>query len=121
MHDDRAHLTDTQLREPMRSVMAACRIPGNAKVTVKTAIQNGHAIGVTVLVHFDKPPPSPKPKAPPKPKKGSRPKGRKKPPIDTEAQAEAKATAKIVTCVEKAVRGATWPESPRRDSLVTEF
>lgn len=123
VHDDRAHLTDTQLREPMRNVMAACRIPRNAKVTVKTAIQNGRAIGVTVLVRFDRPPPPPKPKTTAKPRKGAKPKGTKpkKPPPETEAQADAKASVKVVACVEKAVRGTTWPPSSRRDSLVTEF
>jgi len=100
--DDRVQLTDNQLRAPMNAVINACRLPRNAKVTVKTAVQAGRAIGVTVDVRFDRP-------------------KSKKPPTRAARKAEAKLSAKIVACVDKAVRAQTWPPSHRRDSFVTEF
>lgn len=102
VHDERVHLTDGQLTGPMRGVLNGCRIGSNAKVTVKTAVQNGRAIGVTVNVRFERP-------------KSSRPQSR------AAARYEAKAAAKIVACVDKAVRAVTWPPSRRRDSFTTEF
>ena len=81
--DDRQHLTDGQLMGPMRSgAYAGCKVPATAKVTIKTAVQLGRAIGVTVSVKF--------PKA-----KNAKPLSPKK------AQREAKAAAKIATCVTK--------------------
>ncbi|CAN5918155.1 hypothetical protein BH11MYX4_BH11MYX4_23650 [soil metagenome] len=102
VHDDRVQLTDGQLTGPMRAVLTGCRVPSNARVTVKTAVQAGRAIGVTVSVRFERP-------------KSSRP------PSRAAARAEAKATARIITCVDRAVRAVTWPPSRRRDSFTTEF
>lgn len=105
VHDDRAHLTDGQLMGPMRGVMSRCGrvVPSNARVTVKTAVQNGRAIGVTVLVRFER--------------SGSA----KRPPSRAALRKESKLSAKIVSCVDRAVRGAVWPPSSRRDSFTTEF
>jgi hypothetical protein len=100
--DGRAQLTDSQLRGPMNNVINACKVPRNAKVTVKTAVQDGRAIGVTVDVRLERP-------------------KSKKPPTRAALKAEAKLSAKIVACVDKAVRAQTWPPSHRRDSIVTEF
>ena len=105
VNDDRVHLTDAQLTGPMRSVLTSCRLAPTARLTIKTAVQNGRAIGVTVTVRFDKPKSSAKPR----------------PPSRAAARAEAKASAKIVACVDRAVRGVTWPPSGRRDSFTTEF
>jgi hypothetical protein len=102
LDDGRVQLTDNQLRAPMNAVINACRLPRNAKVTVKTAVQHGRAIGVTVEVRFDRP-------------------KSKKPPTRAARKAEAKLSAKIVACVDKAVRSQIWPPSHRRDSFVTEF
>jgi hypothetical protein len=102
--DDRVHLTDGQLHGPMRSVTYGCKVPANAHLTIKTAVQLGRAIGVTVTVTYKRP----KSYKPPKP--GSK-----------AAKAEAKRTAKLVACVDTAVRAIVWPPSPRRDSFTTEF
>ena len=103
VNDDHAHLTDGQLMGPMRGgAYNGCRVPGNAKVTIKTAVQLGRAIGVTVTVRFVKP-------------KGARPPSQKK------AQKEAKAAAKIAACVDHNVRDIVWPPSRRRDSFTTEL
>lgn len=112
--DDRVQLTDAQLRGPMNAVLASCRVPRNAKVTIKTAVQNGRAIGVTVDVRIDRTnAPPPKTKKPPT-KAALRA-------AQAATKAEAKTKAKIVSCFEHAVRSATWPPSRRRDSFVTEF
>ena len=105
VNDDRVHLTDAQLTGPMRSVLTGCRVASNARVTIRTAVQNGRAIGVTVTVRFDRPKSSAKPR----------------PPSRAAVRAEAKASAKIIACVDRAVRGVTWPPSGRRDSFTTEF
>jgi hypothetical protein len=102
VHDDRIHLTDAQLTGPMRGVLSGCRVASNARVTIKTAVQNGRAIGGTVSVRFERP-------------KSARP------PSWAAARAEAKMTKKITTCVDRAVRAVTWPPSSRRDSFTTEF
>ncbi len=102
IHDDRAQLTDGQLTGPMRGVLSGCRVPSNAKVTIKTAVQNGRAIGVTVTVAFERPP-------------------SKKPPSRYALKAEAKTAAKIVKCADRAVRAVSWPPSRRRDSFTTVF
>jgi hypothetical protein len=102
VNDERVQLSDGQLTGPMRGVLAGCRVPSNAKVTIKTAVQNGRAIGVTIGVVFD------------------HPKSMKRIPNAT-VRYEAKLSAKIVTCADKAVRNVTWPPSKRRDSFTTVF
>jgi uncharacterized protein (DUF2235 family) len=102
VHDDRVHLTDAQLTGPMRGVLSGCRVPSNARVTVKTAVQNGRAIGVTVTVRFEHP-------------KSSRS------PSWATARAEARMSKKIITCVDRAARAVVWPPSGRRDSFTTDF
>lgn len=102
VNDERMHLTDGQLTGPVRGVLTGCRVPSNARVTVKTAVQNGRAIGVTVHVKFEHP-------------KSARP------PSRAVARYEAKTSAKIITCVDRAVRAVVWPPSRRRDSFTTEF
>jgi hypothetical protein len=102
VNDDHVHLTDGQLSGPVRGAFNGCRVPSNGKVTVKTAVQYGRAIGVTVNVRFVRP-------------KSARPPSRAK------AQKEAKASAKIAACVDHNVRDIVWPPSRRRDSFTTEF
>jgi hypothetical protein len=102
VHDDRVHLTDAQLTGPMRGVLTGCRVPPSARVTIKTAVQNGRAIGVTVNVRFDRPKP-------------------KRPPSRAAVKAEAKVVAKLVACADRAVRAVVWPPSGRRDSFTTDF
>lgn len=104
VHDERVHLTDGQLTGPMRGVLNGCRVSSNAKVTIKTAVQNGRAIGVTVNVRLERP-------------KTTRP----QPQSWQAARAEAKLSAKIIKCVDHAVRLVVWPPSSRRDSFTTEF
>jgi hypothetical protein len=41
-------LTDAQLSAPMASVLPACKVPDNTKVTIKVAVRHGRAVGVTV-------------------------------------------------------------------------
>jgi hypothetical protein len=106
-NDTRAHLTDLQLTNPMREVPNKCRINRKTKVVIKVAVQNGRAIGVTVLVTFEKPPP---PKRRPT-----------RPPSAAAVKAEAKAKAKLTTCFDQAVRAINWPPNSRRDSFTTEF
>ncbi len=102
INDDRIHLTDVQLNAPMRGVVSGCRMPPNARVTIKTAVQAGRAIGVTVNVRFNH--------------------GRTRRPLPPAVlRAEAKVAAKVSTCIDRKVRALTWPPSPRRDSFVTEF
>jgi len=105
VHDERVHLTDGQLTGPMRGVLNGCRVSSNAKVTIKTAVQRGRAIGVTVNVRFERP-------------KSTKP---QPPQSRAAARAEAKLSAKIITCVDHAVRLVVWPPSNRRDSFTTEF
>lgn len=102
VNDDRTQLTDGQLTGPMRGVLSTCRVPSNGKVTIKTAVQNGRAIGVTITVVFEHP----------------RSVKRLSP---ATVRAEAKLSAKIVTCADRAVRAVTWPPSRRRDSFTTVF
>jgi hypothetical protein len=105
IHDEHLQLTDAQLTGPMRGALDRCAVPKNAHVTIKTAVQNGRAIGVTVEVVFDKP----------------KPKKRAPPPSRAALKAEAKTKERIVTCADKAVRTVTWPPSKRRDSFTTVF
>jgi hypothetical protein len=102
VNDERVHLTDAQLTGPIRGVLMGCRVPSNARVTIKTAVQNGRAIGVTVNVRFERPKSA-------------------KPPSRAAAKYEAKVVAKIVSCADRAVRAVVWPPSSRRDSFTTEF
>jgi hypothetical protein len=105
LSDDRAHLTDLQLSNPMRDVLSKCRVPRKASVTIQTAVKNGLAIGVTVNVAFEKA----------KPAKAARPQS------PVAAKAELKATSLIAECLDQAVRALEWPPSPRRDSFTTRF
>jgi hypothetical protein len=105
-NDDRLQLTDNQLNEPMRGVLSGCRVPPNARVTIKTAVQYGRATGVTVLVDL------PKPKAQ---KKGTKRVSK------AAAKATAKTIARITSCADHAVRALTWPSSRRRDAFTTTF
>lgn len=102
VNDGHAHLTDVQLTGPMRGALEGCKVPSNAKITIRTAVQNGRAIGVTVDVRFTRP-------------KNARP------PSGAAAKAETKAANKIGACVDKNVRVISWPPSRRRDSFTTEF
>ncbi len=104
VNDDRAHLTDAELTAPMKGVISGCRVPSNVRVTIKTAVREGRAIGVTVTVRIERPP--------------SR---SRRPPSKAQQKADAKLSAKITSCVDKAVREQTWPSSARRDSFTTEF
>lgn len=106
--DDRLHLTDNQLSGPMRGVLAKCKVPPNVKVTIKTAVQFGRAIGVTVIVDLPK---VAKAKAPKKPTKKSK----------DAAKAQAKLSQRITTCADHAVRALSWPPSRRRDAFTTTF
>lgn len=102
VHDDHVHLTDAQLTGPMRGAIAGCKVPPQAKVSIRTAVQNGRAIGITVEVRVARP------------KSG-------RPPPRAMTRTESKTRARIVACVEKNVRALTWPPSRRRDSFTTEF
>lgn len=102
-HDTRAHLTDQQLMNPMRDVPNKCRLPKRAKVSVKVAVQNGRAIGVTTNVAWERPP------------------GKTRPPTPSMVRAETKAATKITACVDQTVRALVWPPSTRRDSFTTSF
>ena len=105
VHDERVHLTDAQLTGPMRGVLSVCRVPSKARVTIKTAVQNGRAVGVTVNVRYERP-------------KSAKP---PRPPSRAAVKAEAKMTAKIIACFDRAVRAVVWPPSSRRDSFTTEL
>jgi hypothetical protein len=106
VNDEHLHLTDNQLTGPMRGVLERCAIPRNAKVTIRTAVQNGHAIGVTVDVVFDRP----------------KSKRRMSRAAERAAEkAEAKTRKRIVACADRAVRALTWPPSRRRDAFTTVF
>lgn len=102
VHDDHAHLSDGQLTGPMGGVTRGCRLPSNAKVTIKTAVQYGRAIGVTVDVRLIKP-------------KSARRRSK------AAARAEAKALAKIAACIDRNVRAVVWPPSRRRDSFTMDL
>ena len=109
--DNRPHLTDDQLRGPMRNIISACPVPKNAKVTIRTAVQSGRAIGVSVDVRFEVP-------YKPPPKRMTKWQAKQ---AALAAQREAKAKKKIADCVDHAVRAVVWPPSGRRDSFTTEF
>jgi hypothetical protein len=96
--DERLHLTDVQLTSPMNNVLRGCTLPSNAKLTIKTAVQHGRAIGVSVDVHFEDS------------KNAKRP-----------SRATQKVAAKISACIEHNVRETVWPPNQRRDSFTMEF
>jgi hypothetical protein len=98
VEDEHSHLTDVQLTSPMNNALSGCRVPANAKITIKTAVQYGRAIGVTVDVRFEKP----------KSTKRQTP---------AAAKAEHKAITKIATCIDHNVRAIVWPPNRRRDSF----
>jgi hypothetical protein len=102
LNDQSLHLTDAQLAGPIRGALAGCQVPSNRKVTIRTAVQLGRAIGVTVEVRVVR-------------AKSARP------PTRAAALAEAKASATIGACVDQNVRAIVWPPSRRRDSSTTEF
>jgi hypothetical protein len=112
VNDDRPQLTDLQLTNPMRGVLARCKVPPNAKVTIQTAVQFGRAIGVTVHVEM------PKRKPATKSKRVSKTAAKA---AAAAAKAEAQAVAKLRTCADHAVRALTWPPSRRRDAFTTTF
>ena len=103
VNDERAHLTDGQLTGPIRGVLESCHVPSNARVTIKTAVLRGRAIGVTVLVAWD------------------HGKSNAKRVSTARAKYESKIGAKIVTCADHNVRQVVWPPSTRRDSFTTTF
>ncbi|MBK6459824.1 MAG: hypothetical protein IPF92_02275 [Myxococcales bacterium] len=98
--DDRLQLTDPQLTGPMNGVLARCSVPSHAKVTIRTAVRNGRAIGVTATVAFE-----------------HKPRGVS----SATLRYEAGLSRKIVACAEKSVRALTWPPSQRRDTFTTVF
>jgi hypothetical protein len=102
LHDGSLHLTDAQLAGPIRGALAGCRVPSNRKITIKTAVQYGRAIGVTVEVRVVRPKPAPRL-------------------TSATLRAEAKTTTAIAACVDQNVRALVWPPSRRRDSSTTEF
>lgn len=78
-------LSDGQLSAPMRnaSFISGCGAPDSMKVTVKVAIKNGRAVGVSVYPS----PPSPG----------------------------------VASCVDRHVRGLSWPVSAKMDSFTTTY
>ena len=111
--DDRLQLTDNQLNEPMRGVLRSCRVPPNVHVTIKTAVQFGRAIGVTVHVEMPKPP---------RPQKKTKRLSKQAAKAEAaQAKARAKTAARITTCADHAVRALSWPPSRRRDAFTTTF
>jgi hypothetical protein len=102
LEDEHPHLTDVELWSPMRGALIGCRVPRNAKVTIKTAVKDGRAIGVTVDVHLEKPRSTKRPKP-------------------AAVKAERKAIERITACVDRNVRAIVWPPNHRRDSFTTEL
>ncbi|MET0591391.1 MAG: hypothetical protein ABW133_01745 [Polyangiaceae bacterium] len=78
-------LTDGQLSYPMRegTFLDTCGVPASTKVTVKVAIRNGHAVGVSVYA------------TPP--------------------------NREMAWCVERQVRGLSWPSNGKMDSFITTY
>jgi hypothetical protein len=108
--DDRRHLTDTQLTSPMNGALTGCTVPANAKITIKVAVQNGRAIGVTVDIHLERP----------RPAKAAKLAKRAPEAVRTEqkpTKAERRSTAKVAACVDHNVRAVVWPPNHRRDSF----
>ncbi|WP_394838872.1 hypothetical protein LVJ94_18440 [Pendulispora rubella] len=78
-------LTDAQLSGPLKNAkfVSGCGASSDMTVTVKVAIKNGRAVGVSVY-------PNP-------------------------------SNASVASCVERAVRGLSWPSNPKMDSLTTTY
>lgn len=78
-------LTDSQLHGPMKnaSFISGCGAPDSMKVTVKVAIRNGRAAGVSVYTN----PPD----------------------------------GRVSSCVDRHVRGLSWPSNAKMDSFVTTY
>ncbi len=78
-------LTNAQLHGPMASggFVSACGAPNDMKVTVRVAVKNGRAVGVSVSTN----PPNPA----------------------------------VSSCVDRHVRGLSWPVSPKLDSFTTVY
>lgn len=78
-------LSDSQLSYPMRegTFLDTCGVPNSTKVTVKVAIRNGHAVGVSAYAN----------------------------PSNRE----------MAWCVERQVRGLSWPSSAKMDSFITTY
>jgi hypothetical protein len=116
VQDHRAHLSDLQLMNPVRNVPGNCKVPPRAKVTVKIAVREGRAIGVTVLVAFEARPISSKPTSTSKRVNAAAAKADK-----ARAKSEAESRAKTIECFDTAVRALAWPPSARRDSFTTVY
>jgi hypothetical protein len=124
--DERAHLTDAQLTAPMRNVPGGCAIPRKGKVTVKVAVQQGHAIGVTVIVSLFKPEVA---KVEAAPKRLSAKAAKERARLEKErakaekerVKAEAKLIARVTECFDTAVRALQWAPNARRDSFTTMY
>ena len=119
--DGRTHLTDEQLRAPMRGVLSGCAIPRNAKITIRTAVQDGRAIGVSVDVSIEPPRKPATASATAKRRLSRAAAKRAAAAAEREAKAKAKRKKKIAACIDRAVRAVVWPPSSRRDSFTTEF
>lgn len=78
-------LSDAQLSAPMRSgaFLSACGTPNSTKVTVKVAVKNGRAVGVSVSTNPSNP--------------------------------------AIASCIDRHVRGLSWPPHPKMDTLTTSY
>ncbi len=78
-------LTDSQLSGPMKnaSFISGCGAPNDMKVTVKVAIKNGRAVGVSV---YTTPP-----------------------------------NSGVAGCVDRHVRGLSWPANAKMDSFTTTY
>ena len=78
-------LTNAQLRGPMANggFVSGCGAPNDMKVTVRVAVKNGHAVGVSVATN---------------PPNGG-----------------------VASCVDRHVRGLSWPTSPKLDSFTTVY
>jgi hypothetical protein len=78
-------LTDAQLSAPMKNApfISGCGAPGDMKVTVKVAIKNGRAVGVSVYTN-----PS---------------------------------NSTVAACVDRHVRGLSWPANPKMDTMTTTY
>jgi hypothetical protein len=80
-------LTDAQLVGPINArvpeILASCGVPSSTKLTIKVAIKQGRAVGVTVITN----PPNPS----------------------------------AAGCVDRGVRGITWPAHPKMDSMISSW
>lgn len=78
-------LTDAQLGAPLRnaSFISGCGAPESMHVTVKVAVKNGRAYGVTVSTD--------------------------------------PANPGVAACVDRHVRGLSWPSNPKMDTLTTRY